>query len=37
MLFERTMDLLRVDMCFLQIMPGPWEPAIADAGEPPGS
>lgn len=37
MLFERTMDLLRVDMCFLQITPGPWEPAIADAGEPPGS
>jgi PPOX class probable F420-dependent enzyme len=25
MLFERTMDLLRVDMCFLEITPGPWE------------
>ncbi len=24
-LFERTMDLLRVDMCFLEITPGPWE------------
>jgi hypothetical protein len=23
-LFERTMDLLRVDMCFLEITPGPW-------------
>jgi PPOX class probable F420-dependent enzyme len=23
-LFERTMDLLRVDMCFLQITPGAW-------------
>jgi PPOX class probable F420-dependent enzyme len=25
MLFERTMDLLRVDMCFLEITPGAWE------------
>jgi PPOX class probable F420-dependent enzyme len=24
--FERTMDLLRVDMCFLEITPGAWEP-----------
>jgi PPOX class probable F420-dependent enzyme len=24
-LFERTMDLLRVDMCFLEITPGAWE------------
>jgi uncharacterized protein len=24
-LFERTMDVLRVDMCFLEITPGPWE------------
>lgn len=24
-LFERTMDLLRVDMCFLQITPGAWQ------------
>ncbi|HEY1450995.1 MAG TPA: PPOX class F420-dependent oxidoreductase [Solirubrobacteraceae bacterium] len=24
-LFERTMDVLRVDMCFLQITPGAWE------------
>jgi PPOX class probable F420-dependent enzyme len=24
-LFERTMDLLRVDMCFLEISPGAWE------------
>jgi PPOX class probable F420-dependent enzyme len=23
-LFERTMDALRVDMCFLEITPGPW-------------
>lgn len=23
-MFERTMDLLRVDMCFLEIAPGPW-------------
>jgi uncharacterized protein len=23
-LFERAMDLLRVDMCFLEITPGPW-------------
>jgi hypothetical protein len=25
-LFERSMDLLRVDMCFLEITPGAWEP-----------
>jgi uncharacterized protein len=25
-LFERTMDLLRVDMCFLEITPGAWAP-----------
>jgi len=24
-LFERTMDLLRIDMCFLEITPGAWE------------
>jgi uncharacterized protein len=24
-LFERTMDLLRVDMCFLEITPGAWD------------
>jgi PPOX class probable F420-dependent enzyme len=24
-LFERTMDVLRVDMCFLEITPGAWE------------
>ncbi len=29
-LFERTMDLLRVDMCFLEIEPAAWAP-----GEPP--
>jgi PPOX class probable F420-dependent enzyme len=23
-LFERAMDLLRVDMCYLEIAPGPW-------------
>jgi PPOX class probable F420-dependent enzyme len=23
-LFERAMDLMRVDMCYLQIKPGPW-------------
>ena len=23
-LFERAMDLLRVDMCFVEITPGPW-------------
>jgi uncharacterized protein len=37
MLFERTMDLLRVDMCFLEITPGPWEPEVARAAEAPGS
>lgn len=37
MLFERTMDLLRVDMCFLEITPAPWESAIADATELSGS
>ena len=26
-LFERTMDLLRVDMCFLEITPGAWRRA----------
>jgi uncharacterized protein len=25
-LFERTMDALRVDMCFIEITPGAWEP-----------
>jgi PPOX class probable F420-dependent enzyme len=25
-LFERAMDLLRVDMCFLEITPGAWQP-----------
>jgi PPOX class probable F420-dependent enzyme len=24
-LFERAMDLMRVDMCFLELTPGPWE------------
>jgi uncharacterized protein len=28
-LFERTMDLLRVDMCYLEIAPGPWQSARA--------
>ena len=23
-LFERAMDLMRVDMCYLEIMPGAW-------------
>lgn len=32
-LFERAMDLLRVDMCFLEITPGAWErPATNTAG-----
>jgi uncharacterized protein len=26
-LFERMMDALRVDMCFIEITPGAWEPA----------
>ena len=26
-LFERAMDLLRVDMCFLEIAPGAWTPS----------
>jgi uncharacterized protein len=26
-LFERAMDLLRVDMCFLEITPGAWAQA----------
>jgi PPOX class probable F420-dependent enzyme len=33
-LFERAMDLLRVDMCFLQITPGPWTMRAAGAAEP---
>jgi hypothetical protein len=37
-LFERTMDALRVDMCFLEITPGPWEqgpaPVSHDAASP---
>ncbi len=28
-LFERAMDALRVDMCFLEIAPGPWPPPNA--------
>jgi PPOX class probable F420-dependent enzyme len=31
-LFERTMDVLRVDMCFLEITPGRWEQGPAAAG-----
>lgn len=30
-LFERAMDALRVDMCFLEITPGAWPPAGGDA------
>jgi PPOX class probable F420-dependent enzyme len=32
-LFERTMDVLRVDMCFLEITPGAWEQSPAPAGD----
>jgi uncharacterized protein len=35
-LFERTMDLLRVDMCFLEITPGEWGASAATPGEQPG-
>jgi uncharacterized protein len=31
-LFERSMDLLRVDMCFLEITPGAWGPGPASTG-----
>jgi uncharacterized protein len=31
-LFERSMDLLRVDMCFLEITPGAWGRGPAPAG-----
>ena len=31
-LFERTVDVLRIDMCFLEITPGPWaQPASGGA------
>jgi hypothetical protein len=30
-LFERSMDVLRVDMCFLEITPGPWATAATQA------
>ena len=32
-LFERVMDLMRVDMCFLEITPGAWEQGPAPAGD----
>lgn len=32
-LFERTMDLLRVDMCFLEVTPGAWEQSVPRAAE----
>jgi uncharacterized protein len=32
-LFERAMDLLRVDMCFLEITPGPWTQTAANGAE----
>jgi PPOX class probable F420-dependent enzyme len=32
-LFERTMDVMRVDMCFLEITPGAWEHGPAPAGD----
>ena len=33
--FERAMDLLRVDMCFLEIAPGAWEEGSGrDRGQP---
>jgi uncharacterized protein len=35
-LFERTMDLLRVDMCFLEITPGAWGRPAAKAAAAPG-
>jgi uncharacterized protein len=31
-LFERSMDLLRVDMCFLEIVPGAWGEGPASTG-----
>ena len=31
-LFERTMDLLRVDMCFLEITPGAWAGSARGSG-----
>ena len=36
-LFERTMDLLRVDMCFLEITPGAWQQPATTTAEAPGS
>jgi hypothetical protein len=33
-LFERTMDVLRIDMCFLEIAPGPWAQSPASETEP---
>jgi uncharacterized protein len=35
-LFERAMDLLRVDMCFLEITPQPWQDAPAAGDGPAG-
>jgi uncharacterized protein len=32
-LFERTMDLLRIDMCFLEVTPGAWAQSAASAAE----
>jgi uncharacterized protein len=38
-LFERSMDLLRIDMCFLEITPGAWKPDPLDVapGAEPGT
>ena len=33
-LFERAMDLLRIDMCFLEITPEPWQGSPATSHEP---
>ncbi|HEY2180941.1 MAG TPA: PPOX class F420-dependent oxidoreductase [Solirubrobacteraceae bacterium] len=33
-LFERTVDLLRIDMCFLEISPGRWVQPAAGPAEP---
>jgi uncharacterized protein len=31
-IFERAMDLLRVDMCYLEIIPGGWERGVSRPG-----
>ena len=33
-LFERTVDVLRIDMCFLEITPGPWAQPVVGGAEP---